>query len=175
VHASQGKLSNHVTVIPSVLPQDTSHSVVFTNTHFLTSLSVPITFSSDLDHALPTPHTLIEDDFDLKNNSKDMLKMDQGWIMGPQSQLLLWVPYEHQHMLYWPGNRLVIGTHATALDLRQFVHGPIWHHCCSHAAGKNPCHFNLFILTHHNITAQMQSPNLHLHPMGLHQPDDTHR
>ena len=53
-----------------------------------------------------------------------------GWIEGPESELLFWVPAAYRDRL-WPDSRLkaVIGRKYAELDLSQFVHGTSWHEC----------------------------------------------
>ena len=60
--------------------------------------------------------------------SEDM--NDEGWIVGPGSELLFWVPAAYRDRL-WTGARLkiVIGGNVAQLDLSQFAHGTSWHEC----------------------------------------------
>lgn len=64
------------------------------------------------------------------------LKMsDDGWIVGPQSQLILWVPDEHRRKLWWPNTTTMIfesepGNRHTILDLSRFACGFDWDRCC---------------------------------------------
>ena len=53
-----------------------------------------------------------------------------GWIVGPASEFLFWVPAAYRNKL-WPDTRLqfVIGKQLVQLDLSQFVHGTSWHEC----------------------------------------------
>ena len=53
-----------------------------------------------------------------------------GWIVGPASELLFWVPTAYRDRL-WPDSRLQfsIGMQFIQLDLSQFVHGTSWHEC----------------------------------------------
>ncbi|KIM26363.1 hypothetical protein M408DRAFT_72991 [Serendipita vermifera MAFF 305830] len=62
----------------------------------------------------------------------DSLRMEDGWVLGPKSELLLWVPPALRLGLYRPGNTLVITDHITTkLDLSHFVHGHMWSLCKS--------------------------------------------
>ena len=93
--------------------------------------TVPIAFSSNPRHALFDAHTFFERTMDL-GDCKDMdVRVEDGWIVGPASRLLLWLPHESRRQLYMPANTLVLGTHVTELDLSQFVHGPLWQQCKS--------------------------------------------
>lgn len=55
---------------------------------------------------------------------------NDGWIMGPGSALLFWVPAAYRDRL-WPDTRLqfAIGKRLVQLDLSEFVHGTSWHEC----------------------------------------------
>ena len=55
--------------------------------------------------------------------------MIDGWILGPNSELLFWVPPTLRTGLWRPGNTAVMGEFATRLDLEQFVHGEDWVRC----------------------------------------------
>lgn len=58
------------------------------------------------------------------------MKMVNGWILGPGSELILWVPPELHRGLFRPESPLVIGrTVKTKLNLKSFVHGPSWTLC----------------------------------------------
>ena len=61
-------------------------------------------------------------------SSEDM--NDDGWIVGPASELLFWMPAAYRDRL-WTGARLkmVIGREVAQLDLSQFVHGTSWQEC----------------------------------------------
>jgi WD40 repeat protein len=109
-------------------PEHPSHLFNVQHAPLLAATSISSTFSSDATHALPKVHTLFTPAADLQVGYQD-LQMDDGWIIGCQSQLLIWVPHEHCSMLYWPRNKLVIGTNVTALDLSRVAHGPLWSQC----------------------------------------------
>jgi len=58
------------------------------------------------------------------------VSMEHGWVLGPQSQLLFWVPQQHRGGLWWPGTRQIMSSRrVTALGLDSFVHGPDWWQC----------------------------------------------
>jgi hypothetical protein len=60
----------------------------------------------------------------------DSSAMKNGWILGPDSELLFWVPPTLRVVLLRPGNTLSIGKPiATRLDLKSFVHGESWSLC----------------------------------------------
>ncbi|KAJ7592836.1 hypothetical protein C8J56DRAFT_779429 [Mycena floridula] len=55
--------------------------------------------------------------------------MVDGWIMGPDKQLLFWVPPVYRTGLWRPSNTAVIGNNALRLDFAKFVHGTDWMRC----------------------------------------------
>jgi hypothetical protein len=60
----------------------------------------------------------------------DSSTMKDGWVLGPDSELLFWVPPNLRVGLLWPRNTLFIGEPiATKLDLKSFVHGESWSLC----------------------------------------------
>jgi hypothetical protein len=56
-------------------------------------------------------------------------EMLDGWILGPNAELLFWVPPSLRDGLWWPNNNYVIGQLTTKLDLARFVHGESWPQC----------------------------------------------
>ncbi|KIM22020.1 hypothetical protein M408DRAFT_333140 [Serendipita vermifera MAFF 305830] len=60
----------------------------------------------------------------------DSSKMQNGWVLGPHSELLFWVPSTLRPGLCWPRNINVLGDNtSTKLDLSHFVHGNMWALC----------------------------------------------
>jgi WD40 repeat protein len=60
----------------------------------------------------------------------DSSAMKDGWILGPGSELLFWVPPTLRAGLLWPRTKLYVGEAiATKLDLESFVHGDSWSLC----------------------------------------------
>jgi hypothetical protein len=56
--------------------------------------------------------------------------MKDGWVLGPDSEILFWVPPTLRIGLLRPGSKLFIGEAiATRLDLTSFVHGESWSLC----------------------------------------------
>jgi hypothetical protein len=56
--------------------------------------------------------------------------MEDGWILGQNSELLFWVPPSIRAGLWRPRNTAVIGKLLTTrLDLTNFVHGRRWSLC----------------------------------------------
>ncbi|TFY56136.1 hypothetical protein EVJ58_g7826 [Rhodofomes roseus] len=54
---------------------------------------------------------------------------EDGWIIGPQKELFLWVPPEYRAGLYWPRMVAVMGVHPVRLDFSRFAHGSTWTEC----------------------------------------------
>ncbi|KAF8268106.1 WD40-repeat-containing domain protein [Lactarius quietus] len=53
----------------------------------------------------------------------------EGWICGPNDELLMWIPPLHRTGLHRPSNVWVADKHETCLDLSTFVHGHSWNTC----------------------------------------------
>ncbi|KIM32665.1 hypothetical protein M408DRAFT_312837 [Serendipita vermifera MAFF 305830] len=57
-------------------------------------------------------------------------KIENGWVLGPNSELLFGVPHDLRLGLYHPGSTLIIGQCLkTKLDMTAFVHGESWKQC----------------------------------------------
>ncbi|KAG1807569.1 hypothetical protein EV424DRAFT_1329467 [Suillus variegatus] len=54
---------------------------------------------------------------------------DDGWITGPDRQLLFWVPPASREPFYNPWTALVIPRGGVELDLSCMAHGTRWQHC----------------------------------------------
>lgn len=59
----------------------------------------------------------------------DSPRTDDGWVLGPNSELLFWVPPGIRSGLCPLRNTLVLGGDVTQLDLTTFVHGEAWIRC----------------------------------------------
>ena len=59
----------------------------------------------------------------------DSSKLVDGWILGPNSELLFWVPPSLRVGLWWPRNTAVIAKVSTKLDFTLFCHGKSWTQC----------------------------------------------
>ena len=56
--------------------------------------------------------------------------MQDGWILGPNKELLLWVPGINRSNLYTPSSRShILGVPPTELDFRDFKCGTEWTQC----------------------------------------------
>ncbi|KAG6326172.1 hypothetical protein ID866_12917 [Astraeus odoratus] len=61
---------------------------------------------------------------------RDLVKVNvDGWIIGPEGKLLLWIPSYYHALFYSPRNTLVIPRGGPELDLSMVVHGDIWQEC----------------------------------------------
>ncbi|KAL4071517.1 quinon protein alcohol dehydrogenase-like superfamily [Scleroderma yunnanense] len=88
-----------------------------------------VRFSSSISHALQESHKLF---VDIPSGSRQLLVQleEDGWIVGPNGRLLLWLPsIYHSLFLYSPLITLVIPRGSPELDLSKMVHGPSWHEC----------------------------------------------
>jgi len=54
---------------------------------------------------------------------------DEGWILGSNDELLIWIPPVHRQNLHRPSNIWVVGEHVTLLDFSTFVRGHDWSTC----------------------------------------------
>ncbi|KIM24756.1 hypothetical protein M408DRAFT_228863 [Serendipita vermifera MAFF 305830] len=68
---------------------------------------------------------------DMYSNFRKTAETEDGWIRGPNLELLFWVPPEIRPRLCALSNVLVIDREKawTILDLEHFVHGEEWSHC----------------------------------------------
>ncbi|KIM56977.1 hypothetical protein SCLCIDRAFT_192048 [Scleroderma citrinum Foug A] len=88
-----------------------------------------VRFSSSISHALQDSHLLF---VDIPPESHQVLpKLEEdGWVVGPNGQLLLWLPMMYRSLfLYSPLINLVIPRGSPELDLSKMAHGQTWHQC----------------------------------------------
>ncbi|KAG2144690.1 uncharacterized protein EDB93DRAFT_1152786 [Suillus bovinus] len=88
-----------------------------------------ICFSSSLEHVLSNPADLLEPTSHHNSNSTPFFLRADGWITGPDHQLLFWVPPASRHAFYNPCTSLVIPRGYPELDLSRMVHGIHWSSC----------------------------------------------
>ncbi|KAG2133310.1 WD40-repeat-containing domain protein, partial [Suillus clintonianus] len=96
----------------------------FLNRHRLFEAST-ICFSSDLSHALHSTSSFLSDSETPAPSGPNK----EGWVVGPEGRLLLWIPPTFHPTTFAQGNVLVIPTNALQLDLSRVVHGTSWHEC----------------------------------------------
>ena len=93
-----------------------------------------VNFSSSKVHALQHAQSLFIDVFPhIRGDCRDLISLpNDGWIMGPNKELLLWVhPSYHPSFHYTPWTNLIIPKGYTELDLSRMRHGLTWHMCYS--------------------------------------------
>jgi hypothetical protein len=73
------------------------------------------------DHVIKIWKSLAHQDGDISNN----------WSVGPDKELLLYIPVQHKIALYSPRNSLVIAKGATKLDIFDTAGGIDWKVCHS--------------------------------------------
>ncbi|KAG2069567.1 hypothetical protein BDR04DRAFT_1101454, partial [Suillus decipiens] len=89
-----------------------------------------IRFSSNSTHALCDTPELREGAFNGDCSSTPFfLNSTDGWVVGPQRQLLFWVPPASRHPFYNPATTLVIPRGCPELDLSRMAHGQHWKKC----------------------------------------------
>ena len=90
-----------------------------------------IHFSSSIEHALHNTHNLFFDLSDVIEDCRDLVYLqDDGWIVGPNKKLLLWIPFSyHSSFHYTPWIRLVFPKGVPELDLSRMAHGSTWYGC----------------------------------------------
>ncbi|KAG6328650.1 hypothetical protein ID866_10440 [Astraeus odoratus] len=94
------------------------------------SRSHMIRFSSTPSHSLPDSHQLVCSTSAVTGDWRDAVTLrEDGWIVGPNDRLLLWVPKPHREWLYYPRNTLVFPRGHFELDLSNMAHGKSWQLC----------------------------------------------
>lgn len=79
-----------------------------------------LSFCPRHEHHLPDPSIL----------TKDLRLKQDGWLIGVNNRLILWIPPEYRGRLMWPGMQRVISTIPhVSLDFSRFVHGMEWWRC----------------------------------------------
>lgn len=54
---------------------------------------------------------------------------EDGWILGPHNELLVWLPNERKSTLWHPCMMHIGAKHFTKLNFDRFVHGSRWMEC----------------------------------------------
>ena len=90
-----------------------------------------IQFSSSTGHALHNAQNIFLGLSDVIEDYRNLVYLqDDGWIVGPNKKLLLWIPYSyHSSFHYTPWTRLVIPRGVPELDLSKMAHGSAWCRC----------------------------------------------
>ncbi|KAM6497761.1 hypothetical protein JOM56_005709, partial [Amanita muscaria] len=58
------------------------------------------------------------------------------WIVGPQGQLLLWIPIQLRSLLHTPGTVSILPGPVVELDLSVMAHGKRWINCFDDGNGN---------------------------------------
>jgi WD40 repeat protein len=89
-----------------------------------------IKFSPMTSHSLANVQEFLHGTMKLQKDWKDQFSLENdGWIVGPQGQLLMWVPISDDCAFYSPRAQLIIANNAVALDTSAMVHGRMWDQC----------------------------------------------
>lgn len=93
-----------------------------------TPATYPICFSSLSEHTLCDSDRLF-DGATVERDWRELVQMERdGWIVGPEGRLLLWVPVTCRALLR-SLRSLVIPRSDMELDLSDMAHGNAWQHC----------------------------------------------
>ncbi|KAM6491485.1 hypothetical protein JOM56_013054 [Amanita muscaria] len=96
-----------------------------------------INFSSKIEHILCNAAELFDGTTASGENSRGYAYLNQeGWIVGPEGQLLLWVPFQYHKLLHKPGTLLALPDAAIELDLSVMAHGKQWMECFNANGGS---------------------------------------
>ncbi|KAG2133760.1 hypothetical protein DEU56DRAFT_720963, partial [Suillus clintonianus] len=87
--------------------------------------TLAICFSPNPTHALHSASSFRQD----SSTPASFISNEEGWVVGPEGRLLLWIPLNFHPVMYAPGNTLVIPNHASQFDLSYLAHGTSWHEC----------------------------------------------
>lgn len=88
-----------------------------------------VNFSPNSGHALCNTAELIANTSHNEPRSTSFSLRDDGWMVGPNNQLLFWVPPASRQAFYSPWNALVIPRGCVELDLSRMAHGSHWQDC----------------------------------------------
>jgi WD40 repeat protein len=109
----------------STAPPSQESRIMPTNT-----CNIPLVcFSYNLEHALSNPADLLKPISHHNSMPTPFLLQSDGWMMGPNQQLLFWVPPAPRHAIYTPWTLLVIPRGYPELDLSRMAHGTRWSSC----------------------------------------------
>ena len=90
-----------------------------------------IHFTSSFAHALQDSQGSFVDVSIIDQDCRNLVRLeDDGWIVGPNRRLLLWVPPQYRSFyFYTPWTSMIIPRGSPELDLSKMVHGATWHEC----------------------------------------------
>ncbi|KAM6492822.1 hypothetical protein JOM56_010956 [Amanita muscaria] len=103
---------------------------VWDTCHDLKTLNY-VKFSSSAKHSLCNTEDLFRGAPYLDEEEwREHVKLnDDGWIVGPQDQLLLWIPIQLRSLLHTPGTVSMLPEGTIDLDLSVMAHGKKWINC----------------------------------------------
>ncbi|KAG2106691.1 uncharacterized protein F5147DRAFT_222258 [Suillus discolor] len=84
-----------------------------------------VCFSPNPSHALHFASSFLQD----PSTPVSVVANEDGWVVGPDGRLLLWISPILHPVVYAPGNTLVIPNRASQFDLSRLAHGTSWHTC----------------------------------------------
>ncbi|KAG2091020.1 uncharacterized protein F5147DRAFT_724096 [Suillus discolor] len=87
--------------------------------------SPAVYFSPNPSYALHSASSFLQD----SSTPLSVVANEDGWVVGPDGRLLLWIPLNLHPVMYAPGNTLVIHDRASQFDLSRLAHGTSWHMC----------------------------------------------
>jgi hypothetical protein len=65
-------------------------------------------------------------------------QLDDGWILGPSDELILWVPAAYHASLEYPHHRIL--GNATRIDFQHLRCGKEWVRCHEPVGEEDACH-----------------------------------
>ncbi|KAI0337308.1 WD40 repeat-like protein [Trametopsis cervina] len=120
-------------VSPSLHSQVGS-SVVVADTHCddtVASVSMSVTSAVLNDESSPASATSPTSQ-GILNTDSSILDDESGYMLGPESELLFWVPPDYRTGLYRTNTQWAVGARSLRLDLSRFAHGEGWEGCRGH-------------------------------------------
>lgn len=107
-------------------------AVTLTDLRKMTSSPSFLAMSEKAEHALRDVHLLIPDAAELSQCELEAsLKLtEDGWVVGPGGNRLLWIPDAHRsRVIVHPRRLLIPAENMTTLNLSDCAHGTRWHEC----------------------------------------------
>ncbi|KAI0339513.1 WD40 repeat-like protein [Trametopsis cervina] len=115
--------SSHEASLTLSSPLESADASSHEHSHAITaSISAPVTAPAG--DSEPPPRTQ-----PVLNTDSSELDDSSGYMLGPDSELLFWVPPDYRVGLYRTSTRWVVAARPLRLDLSRFVHGEHWTQC----------------------------------------------
>jgi len=130
-HIVSGSWDKTIQLLDAQTGGNVGNTLIEQTTNSLSSTLPPIHFSSSAAHALHDAQSLFINMSNVNGDCRDLIHLqNDGWIVGPNGKLLLWVPPSYHKLFhYTPWTQLVIPSGSPELDLSKMAHGPAWHRC----------------------------------------------